>query len=281
MLTRIISAIVMALGAGSIMLYTPWWGFAALTGVMAWIGVDEVARMGRPDQPAIARLALGALGALLALTPAWAQLGCALPVGAFWVIAFLLVAFAHLSRPLPLEKSAHRVALDLLGLAYLGLTLPYLLELRLLDEQAGWGWVALSMLITFGGDTGGYFAGRALGGKLTGERRLAPSLSPKKTWEGFMGGLVLGVGGALFARAYIPVCEALTLADCLILGVVGVPLGVLGDLFESMMKRSAGVKDSGSLIPGHGGVLDRIDALLFVAPVVWLYLAHIKPLLSS
>lgn len=281
MLTRVISGVVMALGAGGILLYTPWWGLAALTALMGWIAVDELQRMGRPNQPSAARLILGALGALLVFTPALAKLGYAFPAGPLWTLAFFTVAFGHLRRPLPLEGSAQRVAIDLMGLSYVGLTLPYLIELRLLDEQAGWGWVVLAMLITFGGDTGGYFAGRALGGKLTGGRRLSPSLSPKKTWEGFGGGLLLGVGGALVARASFSVCADLSILDCLILGFAGVPLGVLGDLFESMMKRSAGVKDSGTLIPGHGGVLDRIDALLFVAPAVWLYVVHLKPLCVS
>jgi len=281
MLTRVISGVVMALGAGGVLLYTPWWGLAILSALMGWVAIDEFQRMGRPDQASTARLTLGALGALLVFSPALVKLGYAIPAGLLWTGAFLTVAFGHLRRPLPLEGSAQRVAVDLMGLSYVGLTLPYLIELRLLDEQAGWGWVVLAMLITFGGDTGGYFAGRALGGKLTGGRRLSPSLSPKKTWEGFGGGLLLGVAGALTARASFSVCADLSVLDCLILGVVGVPLGVLGDLFESMMKRSAGVKDSGSLIPGHGGGLDRIDALLFVAPAVWLYVVHLKPLLAS
>ena len=128
------------------------------------------------------------------------------------------------------------------------------------------------MLITSGGDTGGYFAGRTFGGKLFGEKRLAPQLSPKKTWEGYLGGIILGTGGAFLAQSQFTICNVLSLWDCIILGFLGVSLGVAGDLFESLMKRSAGVKDSGTLIPGHGGVLDRIDALLFVSPVLYLYL---------
>lgn len=281
MLTRVISGVIMALGAGAILLYTPWWGLAVLTALMGWIAVDEFQRMGRPHQPMLARLILGALGALLAFTPALAKFGFNLPTGSLWTLSFFMVSFGHLARPLPLEGSAQRVAIDLMGLSYLGLTLPYLIELRLLDEQAGWGWVVLAMLITFGGDTGGYFAGRTLGGKLTGGRKLSPALSPKKTWEGFGGGFILGISGALVARSSFAVCADLSILDCFILGAVGVPLGVLGDLFESMIKRSAGVKDSGSLIPGHGGILDRIDALLFVAPAIWVYVVHIKPLLTT
>ncbi len=286
MLTRIISGLVMGVGVFGVLFYAPWWAFAALVGVMGWIGCDEHLRMARPGVGVAGRAALGALTALLATAPALAHWGAPLTADALWALAFFAVALAHLARPLPLEGSAGRVALDVFGVAYLGLTLPALLELRMYAGGPGgvggaWGWVLLAMLVTFGGDTGGYFAGRALGGKLTGGRRLAPSLSPKKTWEGFGGGLLLGVGGAFVARAYFECCGGLSTLDCLILGGVGVPLGVAGDLFESMLKRSAGAKDSGALIPGHGGVLDRIDALLFVAPFVLLYVRHIKPLLDG
>jgi len=288
-LTRIISGVVMGAGAFWVLVYAPWWAFAALVGLMGWVGCDEHLRMARPGVGVGGRAALGALTALLALTPVLARVTGA-PSGALggglWALAFVGVALAHLARPLPLEGSAGRVALDLLGVSYLGLTLPSLLELRALSLGAGgeasaWGWVLLAMLVTFGGDTGGYFAGRALGGKLTGGRRLAPSLSPKKTWEGFAGGLLLGVGGAFAARAWCEACGGLSALDCLVLGGVGVPLGVAGDLFESMLKRSAGVKDSGTLIPGHGGVLDRIDALLFVAPFVLFYVRDLRPLLAG
>jgi phosphatidate cytidylyltransferase len=132
------------------------------------------------------------------------------------------------------------------------------------------------MLITFGGDTGGYFVGRAFG-----KHKLAPQLSPKKTIEGYLGGVALGGMGVWVAQSSFAVCADLTLIDGIILGCVGVTLGVAGDLFESMLKRATGVKDSGTLIPGHGGVLDRVDALLFVSPFVYFYLTTLKPFLAS
>jgi phosphatidate cytidylyltransferase len=156
-----------------------------------------------------------------------------------------------------------------MGVIYLGATLPSLLSLRLLEESTDGhkiGWVLLTMCVTFGGDTGGYFAGKFLG-----KHKLAPNLSPKKTIEGYIGGLLLGTGGAFLAKAYFPACSQLSTVDCLILGMVGVTIGVAGDLFESLFKRATGVKDSGTLIPGHGGVLDRVDALLFVSPFVYYY----------
>jgi phosphatidate cytidylyltransferase len=126
------------------------------------------------------------------------------------------------------------------------------------------------MAITFGQDTGAYFAGRFLG-----RHKLYEKISPKKTIEGAVGGLVTAVGFALAFRAYAPGLSDLTGADVALLGGGGAVLGMVGDLFESLLKRSSGVKDSGALIPGHGGVLDRIDALLFVGPFVHLYLEHL------
>jgi phosphatidate cytidylyltransferase len=124
------------------------------------------------------------------------------------------------------------------------------------------------MLTVIASDTGQYYTGR-----LFGRRPLAPAVSPKKTIEGAVGGFVFGtlvmavLGGWWLPVAPLPVRAAL--------GAAVVALGIAGDLFESMLKRSAGVKDSSSLIPGHGGVLDRIDALLFAAPVYYIVLKHV------
>ena len=278
MLTRILSGVVMAVIVLSVLMYLPWWAFGILIAVIAGIASDEFQRMACPERTASKRMVLNLISAVLSVSPIGVRYG--IPLESLWVVSFLIIALSHLSRPLPLEGSVQRVSIDALGLLYIGLTLPALLSLRLLDIQQGWGWVLLTMLITFGGDTGGYFAGRALGGTLFGARRLAPQLSPKKTIEGYIGGLILGTAGAWASIAIFDVCATLTLLDCLWMGLIGVTLGVAGDLFESMMKRSAGVKDSGALIPGHGGVLDRVDALMFVAPFIFMYLTVLKPLLS-
>src|SRR5207302_5419781 len=110
-------------------------------------------------------------------------------------------------------------------------------------------------------------------GRLMGRRPLAPSISPKKTIEGAVGGLVSGT--ALFAIVgawWLPSVPPVTRVG---IGVGVVAVGIAGDLFESMLKRSAGVKDSSSMIPGHGGILDRIDALLFAAPVYYIVLRYV------
>ena len=133
--------------------------------------------------------------------------------------------------------------------------------------HATYGWRATLMLIAtvIVSDSSQYYAGRSFG-----RRPLAPSISPKKTVEGAIGGLVCGtafatlVGTRLFPEA--------TAAGLVLLGAAIVVLGICGDLFESRLKRAAGMKDSSALIPGHGGILDRIDALLFAAPAFYVYL---------
>jgi phosphatidate cytidylyltransferase len=113
-------------------------------------------------------------------------------------------------------------------------------------------------------DSGGYFAGRYLG-----KHKLYPLVSPNKTWEGFFG----AIGGALCAAclAHFIYLRSIPLSHALTLGLLSGTLGQLGDLAESLMKRSMAVKDSGQLLPGHGGMLDRVDALLVVGPLVWGY----------
>jgi phosphatidate cytidylyltransferase len=145
---------------------------------------------------------------------------------------------------------------------YLGLPLGCMVALR---DSGGPGVLFLLMLTVFVSDTAQYYAGR-----LWGRRLLAPTISPKKTIEGAAGGFVGGVLALTIAgRIWLPAMPAWLSAG---LGLAIVAVGIAGDLFESMLKRSAGVKDSSSLIPGHGGVLDRIDALLFAAPVYYLVL---------
>ena len=137
--------------------------------------------------------------------------------------------------------------------------LIWMFEKRL--SPTGWQWVVLLFIVTWANDTLAYFTGRFLG-----KRPLAPRISPKKTWEGFWGGAAGSVLGSLAVKAlFLP---NLSVPAAVLVGAGAAVLGPLGDLSESMLKRAAGVKDSGRVIPGHGGLLDRIDAVLFVAPWV-------------
>jgi phosphatidate cytidylyltransferase len=139
-----------------------------------------------------------------------------------------------------------------------------LMTASLLRRDCGAGWVLLALSIAWLADTGGYFVGRSLG-----RAKLFPEVSPNKTWAGLVGALIGGaVAGILGSTLYL---SQLPLSRGLALGLGGAILGQLGDLVESLMKRSLGVKDSGVMIPGHGGLLDRIDSLLFVAPMTYVY----------
>lgn len=154
----------------------------------------------------------------------------------------------------------------LFGMLYIGYTLGHFLLLR--NQQDGGLLVLFVLLVTWAGDAAAYYVG-----KTCGSRPLAPRLSPNKTVEGFFGGLVVAPVIAWLGHLwFLPV---VTPVDCLILGILFAVLGLLGDLSESALKRQAGVKNSGALIPGHGGMLDRVDSLLLNAPVFYYYMAFV------
>jgi phosphatidate cytidylyltransferase len=158
-----------------------------------------------------------------------------------------------------------RAAAGIFPVLYLGLPSGSMLALRALHGREA---LFLLMLAVMVSDTAQYYSGRAFGRRL-----LAPVISPKKTIEGAIGGFVFG--GLLLAVVGHWWLPTIPIALRALLGIALVALGIAGDLFESMLKRSAGVKDSSALIPGHGGVLDRIDALLFAAPVYYIVLKYV------
>ena len=172
----------------------------------------------------------------------------------------LLIPLIRLGQ---IPTAALRAATYAFGPLYCGIPLTFLALMR---RDFHPGFVILALMLSWFGDTGGYFAGRFLG-----RHKLYEAVSPKKTIEGAIGGLVGSVVGATWAslqylKGSLPLLHAIPLA------IVGGALGQAGDLAESLVKRSTGVKDSGAVLPGHGGILDRIDALMFTATSVYLYL---------
>jgi phosphatidate cytidylyltransferase len=161
-------------------------------------------------------------------------------------------------------------ALTVLGALYLGALGGTIAGLRLLQPQVVAPWrLVLLLAIIMVSDTAAFFVGNAVG-----KRKLAPGISPGKTIEGAAGGLLGGVAGALAVwAAGLPDVPA---GHAALLGCVVAILGMLGDLLESLLKRWAGVKDSGRMFPGHGGMLDRLDSLLFGAPVLYYYFASLR-----
>ena len=149
------------------------------------------------------------------------------------------------------------------GVLYVGLLLSYLVDLRL---EAGRNWVFLAILATFGSDTMAYFIGRAFG-----RHKMAPRISPNKTWEGAAAGVIGGVVISLLFTLSWPLQLPINFGQAILLGVLISVFGQFGDLLESLLKRYTGVKESGSLMPGHGGLLDRMDSIVLAGVVVYLY----------
>lgn len=177
--------------------------------------------------------------------------------------ALLLIPASYVFSRKPLEHSLPSSAVAVLATTYVGMLTGSLIRLRK-DFPEGWKLVFFLLLVVWLGDSGAYYVGKKFG-----RRKLSPRISPKKTVEGLLGGLVTSVIAAVVIHftffPNFPLHHAIVAA--LILSFAG----VVGDLAESMWKRSAEVKDSGSLLPGHGGFLDRFDSVLFTAPILYCY----------
>lgn len=204
------------------------------------------------------------IGLTLPLT-AMLVLEAALPLSAMRfqvLLGFSILVALIVALFLPHRRPASDVLLSLAAALYLGMTLRFLVLLRLWPET-GREWVALATLTIWVADSGAYFIGRSLG-----RHKLWPRVSPKKTWEGLFGGLTMGILAAIWlAPMLIP---SLLWWQGALLGLIVGMGGAFGDLSESLFKRQVGAKDSSHFIPGHGGFFDRVDSFIFVAPLVYL-----------
>jgi phosphatidate cytidylyltransferase len=194
------------------------------------------------------------LAAAVTVGATFAAVHLPIALAALFPGVFLFTLVALVLRPREIESFSHRAAALVFSPLYVGCGLAVYPVFRFLFVH-GDRWVLLIMMLTFLGDTFAYFAGRFLG-----RHKLHPRLSPKKTWEGSFGGLCGSALALVLARLwYLPELQWL---DVIALAPLAGAVGQMGDLFESALKRSVGVKDSGTLLPGHGGMLDRIDALI-------------------
>lgn len=213
-----------------------------------WFDIASVAAsFGRSDPPkAMMTLAIG---------------GSAVAV----FVAVIVPGLYYLFRFRDIPSVAGRYAATVTGIVYAGFLATFIAKLKVIDPRQSLDTVLIVLLVAWVADTGGYFAGRFLG-----KAKLYEAVSPKKTWAGAYGGLA----GSVLGVAILKLVHAdwLTWLDVVLIAVPGGMLGQMGDLAESLIKRSVGVKDSGALLPGHGGILDRIDAVLFIAPYVYVYL---------
>jgi phosphatidate cytidylyltransferase len=236
-----------------------WWLFA-LVAIAAFIGVHEFVTTARPLRPLAPAVYCGVLLALVG-----ARSG-----GVAWLLAGVLTTFAlgfllHILSSTRAPTTA-AVGSTVLGSAWIGLGLGFVLLLRQMHTEGRL--IAFTVVLSvFASDSLAYLAGR-----VAGRHKLAPRLSPKKTWEGLAGGVAAGVFVS-FIALYDTRHRYLSVWQAIVLGLAVVAAAVVGDLFESALKRDLEVKDTGRLLGGHGGVLDRVDALLFAAPAAYFLVA--------
>ena len=242
--------------------YLPPAAFTALVAAATVIALDEFYRLVLRNGQQPIRWLGTALGLLLVVGMSWDP-ARVLPLTLLLGVAGLLVFRMTSSRPLHLALAD--VSLTLFGVFYVAWLMGHQVLLRALP--GGMWWVLFLYLVTWTGDTGAYWVGSTLG-----RIHPYPRLSPKKTLEGTLGGIAFSVAAALLARWWF--LPQIGLGEALGMGVFLGLASLLGDLAESLLKRGAGVKDSSVIIPGHGGMLDRIDSLLFSAPALYYVLVY-------
>ncbi len=265
--------------------YAPWWVFPAFCLLAMMRAGHELFRMTMVGTPILYGWGIAAclilstsyLAALLAGTNVPEQGEVFVAIGATGERAPYTIAITALATtivvsaisvllplvyPEPNDKAGVRLAWLVAGPMYVGVLLTAVPGLFLVTHGT---WVVLAMGIAWGSDTGAYFAGRFFG-----KRKLAPLISPAKTVEGAIGGMAASILVAVIWQV-VWLHDELPLWHAVVLAMIANVLGQSGDLVESLIKRSTGVKDSGSILPGHGGLLDRIDALMFTATACLLY----------
>ena len=258
-MTRVLSALVLLPAVVGIAWFLPPIYTTILIGIVVALAFDEYARMARLGSEGFPRM-IGGVATLAAYVAVWAGV----PLALVFAPALLAGAAAAVGRGRPDEDAVRLAAVTLFPLLYLAVPLGLAAALH---TDRGPMTLLVPFLVVVASDSAQYYGGRTLG-----RRPLAPRISPKKTVEGAITGVVV-------AAAVTPVLARLSIADApiglmVLLGVLIAIIGIMGDLFESLLKRASGIKDSSSLIPGHGGILDRIDALLFVFPAYALFLRY-------
>ncbi|HET9575628.1 MAG TPA: phosphatidate cytidylyltransferase [Nitrospira sp.] len=243
--------------------YLPPIAFTCIVALAGGLSLYELYRLCVPPSPQPLAMGIGLLGCVALIVA---------PHDPHLTQPSLLAALvAVLSIPLlvkmPLHESLKEAAITMSGLLYIGLTLSYLVTIRLLP-QGEWLLFFL-LLVTWAGDAGAYYVGT-----LCGQHAIAPRISPKKTIEGLVGGLLGALMIAYLARWWF--LSDFSGVDCIVLAILLTLTGLWGDLAESAVKRSVSVKDSGGLLPGHGGMLDRLDSLLFAGPAFYYYVTLIR-----
>jgi phosphatidate cytidylyltransferase len=254
---RLITGLIAGTFLLALMILGSYW-FTALIVALTVVGYDEYMRMLKLKQSRHLYL-LGLIGVIIIAVP-WHQFGIEQTLSwekIIWLFMFVFLTTTVLTKN---KVSLDQAGLVFIGIVYLGLGFHYIMETRLLDSH-GLFWTLLVLICIWSADSGAYF-----GGVLFGKHLLWPAISPKKTYEGAIGGIILAVFVTLIFSYTYP--DLLSLMQAIILGVVIAIVGQLGDFIQSAYKRAKEIKDTGTIFPGHGGVLDRVDSWLIVFPFV-------------
>ena len=241
------------------------WSALGVMGLFSILGIWEYTTILQSNNSGPDKLTSFSLGTLLfiLLSIAWLSFGQTISFAAFFII--LILPFAVMTRELFLEKEKplENVALTLFGWFYIVFPLFLLAYMR---GDVSWSYEAIfpigMLLIVWTNDTFAYLSGRFFG-----KTPLFPRISPKKTWEGTIGGIIF----SLLAGILLWYFSGIDWEFWVIAALIIAPSAIFGDLFESLIKRSLGIKDSGNILPGHGGILDRFDATFFAAPLFFIF----------
>jgi phosphatidate cytidylyltransferase len=264
-LKRLLTALLLLPPLYLLLQYGPPWAFLLLVCLAVLVGQWELYRMFAQAGVAPLKGAGYGLGALTVL--AFYFRGEGMPEVIVLIPLGMLVLFvARFGTGGEIRRAWQDVVLTFFGVFYVAWMLGYLVRLR--DLDGGVALLLLLFLVTWVGDSAAYYIGSTWG-----RRPLAPVISPKKTWEGAMGGFLAGLATTWGAgHLWLPPVSP---AETLLLGAILGALTQLGDLAESLLKRGAGVKDSSALLPGHGGLLDTVDSLLFTSPALYYFAVYV------
>jgi len=256
---RIVTGVIAGIVFLTLLVLGGYW-YAGLIVLLSVIGYREYIQMNGFTSHKLSSF-VGLLALLLLAIP-WDMLGITFPVNTtaiIWLAMFVLLFITVASKN---KITIDQVALILLGAIYIGLGFYYMISTRIPDH--GLYWTILIFVCIWATDSGAYFVG-----SMVGKHPLWPQISPKKSIEGAVGGIVISMLAALLFSWYAP--DLLPIQTALLLGISIAIVGQIGDLIQSAYKRVKGIKDTGTLLPGHGGVLDRVDSWLIVFPFIhWL-----------
>jgi phosphatidate cytidylyltransferase len=235
--------------------------FTALVLIAVAVGQYEFYRMARArgiNPNAVLGSVIGALMVLESYHPLLFGMG-----KIYLAAGLLLIMIVRMFSPRPVDGAVEDISATFTGVFYVAMLFSFQIAIR--TGTDGRQWLVFLYFVIWASDIGAYSIGIPFGG-----HRLYEKISPKKSIEGLIGALAASAGMALLCRVWF--MPPVGLGETVMLGLLLAAVGTLGDLTESLLKRAAGVKDSGGIIPGHGGILDRMDSMLFAAPVLYYYL---------